>query len=126
MARCGHGARCAEPHEALERPLELRPRLGAQKRSQHVHRQLVASLASRPLVGQRLVETSAIGDAGEAVGTREKAKLVRQLLHAQLCLHPGEEEGFPHRGTIDFSENRVDASTGTLRARARIAEAWIA
>jgi RND family efflux transporter MFP subunit len=28
-----------------------------------------------------------------------------------------DEEGFPHAGTLNFSENRVDASTGTLRVR---------
>ena len=28
------------------------------------------------------------------------------------------EDGFPHRGTIDFLDNQVDRSTGTIRARA--------
>jgi RND family efflux transporter MFP subunit len=28
-----------------------------------------------------------------------------------------DEDGFPHRGTINFSDNRVDPSTGTLRVR---------
>jgi RND family efflux transporter MFP subunit len=28
-----------------------------------------------------------------------------------------DESGFPHRGTIDFEENRVDPGTGTLRVR---------
>ena len=32
-----------------------------------------------------------------------------------------DEEGFPHKGIIDFSENRVDPNTGTLRVRAVIA-----
>jgi membrane fusion protein, multidrug efflux system len=31
-----------------------------------------------------------------------------------------DEEGFPHKGIIDFSENRVDPNTGTLRVRAVI------
>ncbi|WP_422925894.1 efflux RND transporter periplasmic adaptor subunit [Singulisphaera sp. PoT] len=31
-----------------------------------------------------------------------------------------DEEGFPHEGTINFSDNRVDASTGTLRVRGSI------
>lgn len=30
------------------------------------------------------------------------------------------EEGYPHRGKIDFRENRVDAGTGTVRIRGRI------
>jgi RND family efflux transporter MFP subunit len=29
-----------------------------------------------------------------------------------------EEEGFPHRGVVDFLDNRVDPSTGTIRVRA--------
>lgn len=37
----------------------------------------------------------------------------------QLAL-PGEV-GFPHAGTIDFVDNRVDASTGTLRVRGKFA-----
>ena len=32
-----------------------------------------------------------------------------------------DEQGFPHKGIIDFSENRVDPNTGTLRIRAVIA-----
>lgn len=30
-----------------------------------------------------------------------------------------DEEGFPHEGVIDFVDNRVDPSTGTVQARAR-------
>ena len=30
------------------------------------------------------------------------------------------EEGFPHQGSIDFRDNRVDSSTGTVRVRGRI------
>lgn len=29
-----------------------------------------------------------------------------------------DEEGFPHQGTLDFIDNRVSASTGTIRCRA--------
>jgi multidrug efflux system membrane fusion protein len=29
-----------------------------------------------------------------------------------------DESGFPHKGTLDFLDNRLDAGTGTLRARA--------
>jgi multidrug efflux system membrane fusion protein len=31
-----------------------------------------------------------------------------------------DEEDFPHRGTIDFADNQLDASTGTLRLRAQL------
>lgn len=30
------------------------------------------------------------------------------------------EDGFPHRGVIDFRENRVETSTGTVRVRGRV------
>lgn len=29
-----------------------------------------------------------------------------------------DENGYPHRGSVDFTDNRLDASTGTLRVRA--------
>jgi RND family efflux transporter MFP subunit len=32
-----------------------------------------------------------------------------------------DEKGFPHRGTLDFLDNRLDPGTGTLAARARLA-----
>lgn len=32
-----------------------------------------------------------------------------------------DEKGFPHRGALDFLDNRLDPGTGTLAARARIA-----
>lgn len=37
---------------------------------------------------------------------------------AILQLGLPDERDFPHRGTVDFSDNRLDATTGTLRARA--------
>ena len=37
-----------------------------------------------------------------------------------------DEEDYPHKGLIDFSDNRVDPSTGTLRLRARIDNPQIA
>lgn len=33
------------------------------------------------------------------------------------------EQGFPHQGKVDFVNNRVDAATGTIRARATLANA---
>ncbi|WZP00720.1 efflux RND transporter periplasmic adaptor subunit [Isosphaeraceae bacterium EP7] len=32
-----------------------------------------------------------------------------------------DEDGFPHKGTIDFTDNRLDSGTGTLRVRAVVA-----
>jgi RND family efflux transporter MFP subunit len=34
-----------------------------------------------------------------------------------VALGLGSEEGFPHRGTINFEDNQVNAKTGTLRVR---------
>jgi len=31
-----------------------------------------------------------------------------------------DDRGFPHRGTLDFLDNRLDTATGTLRARATV------
>jgi RND family efflux transporter MFP subunit len=45
-----------------------------------------------------------------------KAKSARESeLSVSLCL--ANEEGFPHRGTIDFVDNQVNPKTGTLRLR---------
>lgn len=44
------------------------------------------------------------------------------VLSGSLPLEVGvtSEEGFPHKGNIDFRENRVDIGTGTVRVRGRI------
>jgi RND family efflux transporter MFP subunit len=53
---------------------------------------------------------------------------VRQLIHEGRASSAGEtewpvwlglatEDGFPHRGTIDFEDNQVNPKTGTLRVR---------
>lgn len=34
-----------------------------------------------------------------------------------------DESGFPHRGTVDFTDNRLDNATGTLRVRAVVENA---
>jgi RND family efflux transporter MFP subunit len=36
----------------------------------------------------------------------------------QVEIALGDETGFPHRGRIDFADNRLDPTTGTLRMRA--------
>jgi len=38
----------------------------------------------------------------------------------QVDLALADEEGFPHQGTVDFSDNKVDQTTGTLRVRATV------
>ena len=34
------------------------------------------------------------------------------------CRRLSNEKGFPHEGSLDFADNRVDAGTGTYRLRA--------
>lgn len=51
------------------------------------------------------------GDAGQpAIGAS-------RAVHVGLA----DESGFPHAGSIDFQDNRVDPATGTIRARVRLA-----
>jgi RND family efflux transporter MFP subunit len=47
-------------------------------------------------------------------GTRPSSREVRNPVLMGLA----SEEGSPHKGYIDFLENRLDASTGTMRGRA--------
>jgi RND family efflux transporter MFP subunit len=52
---------------------------------------------------------------------REKKIPSRQEQEVAVLGALSDEEGFPHKGLINFSDNRVDAATGTLRVRASIA-----
>ena len=55
---------------------------------------------------------AAKGVAAHARPAREKAKAVA------VSLGLANEDGFPHKGTIDFVDNHVDPRTGTVRMRA--------
>jgi RND family efflux transporter MFP subunit len=59
------------------------------------------------------------------VDERTALRLRQGKLKAGLPVAVGlaGEQGFPHRGTVDFVDNRVDAKTGTLRVRAVLANA---
>jgi RND family efflux transporter MFP subunit len=46
---------------------------------------------------------------GKIPGMREQG--------AEVSLGLADEEGFPHKGTIDFIDNKLDPGTGTLRLR---------
>jgi RND family efflux transporter MFP subunit len=46
-----------------------------------------------------------------------KAKSARES-HWDVFLSLANEEGFPHKGTVDFVDNQVNPKTGTLRLRA--------
>jgi RND family efflux transporter MFP subunit len=48
--------------------------------------------------------------------TGERASSRRSANPVQIGL--ADEEGFPHRGRMDFVDNRLDRETGTIRARA--------
>lgn len=52
-------------------------------------------------------------------GKRESAR--DKEIPAEMGL--GDETGFPHKGVMDFVDNRVDPTTGTLRARGVFANA---
>jgi membrane fusion protein, multidrug efflux system len=43
------------------------------------------------------------------------SRLKKQKVPIEIGL--GDEEGFPHAGVFDFADNKVDRTTGTLRAR---------
>lgn len=52
----------------------------------------------------------------ELARTGKRASEREGTLPVQVAL--ADEEGFPHRGRIDFLDNQVDRGTGTIRARA--------
>lgn len=45
------------------------------------------------------------------------------LLGTAVAIALPDEKGFPHQGRLDFLDNRIDASTGTWRARATVENA---
>ena len=47
-------------------------------------------------------------------GGRESSRKVKNPVYIALV----DEEGYPHRGHMDFVDNRVDTGTGTIRSRA--------
>ena len=47
-------------------------------------------------------------------GQRESSRTVKNPVFLSLI----DEEGFPHKGHMDFVDNRVDSNTGTIRGRA--------
>ena len=50
----------------------------------------------------------------DSEGTRSTARKEKREAYMELA----NETGFPHEGYVDFIDNRLDPSTGTLRARA--------
>ncbi len=48
---------------------------------------------------------------------REGLLPVRAKEQVPILLGVANEQGFPHRGTLDFVDNRVDSQTGTIRVR---------
>lgn len=50
-------------------------------------------------------------------------RLAREFGNATVRVGLSDEEGYPHEGTVDFIDNQVDARTGTIRARAVLANA---
>jgi RND family efflux transporter MFP subunit len=54
---------------------------------------------------------------------REAREGKTKLMGATILLRLSDEDGFPHRGTVDFVANQVDPSTGTVHVRALISDA---
>jgi RND family efflux transporter MFP subunit len=52
--------------------------------------------------------------SGPASGQRTFAQAPGVI---EVSLGLGDEEGFPHKGRVDFVDNQIDANTGTLRLR---------
>ena len=50
----------------------------------------------------------------DRTGQRPSSREVKNPIYLALA----DEEGFPHKGHIDFVDNRIDPSTGTMRGRA--------
>ena len=50
-------------------------------------------------------------------GKRESSRDVKNPIYLALL----DEDGYPHRGHMDFVDNRVDPNTGTMRGRAILA-----
>lgn len=46
----------------------------------------------------------------------KRASALEQRIPCEMAL--GDEQGWPHKGFVDFVDNRVDPNTGTIRARA--------
>lgn len=61
---------------------------------------------------QTLLRYIRLARAGERPSSRDVSNPVEVAL--------ADEEGFPHKGRIDFVDNRVDPTTGTIRGRALI------
>ncbi len=58
--------------------------------------------------------------------TGDEQTYLRYAAHAEaapVTIGLADESGFPHAGTIDFVDNRIDAATGTIRVRARVPNA---
>jgi multidrug efflux system membrane fusion protein len=53
-----------------------------------------------------------------SLGEGQETELLSQALPVEIAV--ATEAGYPHTGRLDFRENRVDPSTGTVRMRGRI------
>ena len=49
---------------------------------------------------------------------REEKRQSSRDVRTPVAIETEDEDGFPHRGNIDFVDNRLDRATGTIRARA--------
>ncbi len=57
------------------------------------------------------------GDERTFLRTRGEGKAIGRPVRIGLA----DEQGYPHEGVLDFVDNQLDPATGTIRARARLA-----
>lgn len=57
-------------------------------------------------------------DADEQVYLRYTSGPARRTLDRRIQMALGNEDGYPREGTLDFLDNQLDRSTGTIRGRA--------
>lgn len=62
---------------------------------------------------QRLIQSRTRDGSADAVATRDLKSLEEPCM-VQL----GDEKDFPHRGKLDFLQNRIDGRTGSIKLRA--------
>ena len=80
------------------------------------NRRMLATIVSMdPIYCYFDVDESAILKYQQLARAGQQDQLTEGKVHCEIEL--GNETGFPHKGLLDFVDNRLDPSTGTLRVR---------
>lgn len=75
-----------------------------------------------PIYVYFFVDERALLEYRQRNGTSQKRSHEKPLKDSQIPFEFGLEtdQGFPHRGTLDFADNRIDATTGTIEIRGAV------